>query len=128
MQRRIYYHDTDCGGVVYYANYLKFLEEARTDWFESRGLSVAALMAQGIVFVVSRQEIDYLAPARYGDTVTIVPAVTAISRLRLTFEYELTNQDGLRLARAKTVLACVDAGLKPRAIPDAVRSATGLPR
>lgn len=128
MQRRIYYHDTDCGGVVYYANYLKFLEEARTDWFEARGLSVATLLAQGVVLVVSRQEIDYLAPARYGDLVQIDTAVTGVSRLRLTFEYALHNQCGELLTRAKTVMACVDPDLKPRLIPEPVRAAAGFTR
>lgn len=66
MKRRIYYYDTDCGGVVYYGNYMRFLEEARTEYMEERGLSVKALMDKCIWFVVKRQEIEYKAPAVYG--------------------------------------------------------------
>ena len=67
MEIRIYYEDTDCGGVVYYANYLKYFERARTQYLEERGLSVAGLMNEGTVFVVVHAEVDYRSPARYGD-------------------------------------------------------------
>ncbi len=66
MEIRIYYEDTDCGGVVYYANYLKYFERARTDYLEQRGLSVAQLMKEGTVFMVVHAEINYKSPARYG--------------------------------------------------------------
>ena len=58
MKVKIYYHDTDCGGVVYYANYLKYLEEARSEYFETRSLIIKDLLAKGIGFVVARQEVD----------------------------------------------------------------------
>ena len=67
MEVRIYYEDTDCGGVVYYGNYLKYFERARTQYLEERGLSVAELMKEGTVFVVVHAEVDYRSPARYGD-------------------------------------------------------------
>jgi acyl-CoA thioester hydrolase len=63
MEVRIYYEDTDCGGVVYYANYLKYFERARTQYLEERGLSVAGLMKEGTVFVVVHAEVDYRSPA-----------------------------------------------------------------
>src|SRR3990172_6743469 len=68
MEVRIYYEDTDCGGVVYYANYLRYLERAENNYIEERGLSVAGLMNEGTVFVVVHAEVDYRSPARYGDT------------------------------------------------------------
>ncbi|WP_455244354.1 YbgC/FadM family acyl-CoA thioesterase, partial [Petrachloros mirabilis] len=66
MDVKIYYEDTDCGGVVYYANYLKYFERARTHYLEERGLSVARLLEEGRAFVVVRAELDYRTPARYG--------------------------------------------------------------
>jgi acyl-CoA thioester hydrolase len=71
MEIRIYYEDTDCGGVVYYANYLKYFERARTHYLEERRLSVADLRDQGTQFVVVHAELDYRSPGRYGDTLVI---------------------------------------------------------
>lgn len=71
MEIRIYYEDTDCGGVVYYANYLKYFERARTQYLEERGLSVAALRHQETQFLVVHAELDYRSPTRYGDTLIV---------------------------------------------------------
>ena len=76
MEIRIYYEDTDCGGVVYYGNYLKYFERARTEYLESRGQSVAALMDQGTVFVVVHAEVDYRSPGRYGETLVVETSVS----------------------------------------------------
>ena len=89
MEKRIFYYDTDCGGVVYYANYLKYLEEARTEYFESRGVFVKDLHAGGIGFVVARQEIDYKSPAVYDDVLEITTRINNISRVSLEFEYSI---------------------------------------
>ncbi|MCX5706640.1 MAG: thioesterase family protein [Candidatus Omnitrophica bacterium] len=121
-QIKIYYHHTDCGGVVYYANYLNFLEEARTEFFSERGFSIKELAEKGTMFVVARQEIDYKAPAVYGDTLTIKTRVSEISGVKIIFENEIYNQNNQLLTNAKTVLVCVDKNLKPQAIPDEVRS------
>lgn len=120
MKIRIYYHDTDCGGVVYYANYLKYLEEARSEYFETRGLIIKELLAKGIGFVVARQEIDYKLPAVYGDTLQINTRITESSLTRVNFEYDITNQDGKLIASAKTVLVFVDKTLKPKRIPEEI--------
>ncbi|KAF0126039.1 MAG: acyl-CoA thioester hydrolase [Elusimicrobia bacterium] len=114
MKRRVYYHDTDCAGVVYYGNYLKFLEEARTEYMEERGLSVKALLDEGFGFVVKRQEIDYKYPARYGDIVEIDTRVTEVTPFRARFEYDLKNQEGRPLAKAVTDMVCVGPDLKIR--------------
>jgi len=121
MKVRIYYHHTDCGGVVYYAEYLKFLEEARTEFFEQKGVLVKDLKKRGVLFVVARQEIDYKAPAFYEDTLQINTWVKEISRLKIEFGYEIKNQDGKLISTAKTILVFVDKNIKPKTIPEDVK-------
>ncbi|HTZ11566.1 MAG TPA: thioesterase family protein [Candidatus Margulisiibacteriota bacterium] len=123
MKKKIYYHDTDCGGVVYYANYLKYLEEARTELFADKGVNIKEWADKGALFVVARQEIDYKAAGRYADTLDIKTWVSEISGVRLNFDSEIKNQEGALIAKAKTILVCVDAKLKPQAIPDEIRKA-----
>jgi len=118
---RVYYHHTDCGGVVYYANYLKFFEEARTEFFENKGISVRELIKQGTGFVVARQEIDYELPVFYGDTLEITARLTGTSKVKLEFDYDARNQEGKTVCRAKTVLVCVDNDLKPKSMPEEIR-------
>jgi len=121
MKKKIYYHDTDCGGVVYYSNYLKFLEEARTEFFAEKGLSIKELADAGILFVVARQEIDYKFPARYGDLLEINTWVSSNSSVRLEFDAEIKNQDGELISKAKTILVCVGTDFKPKVIPEEVK-------
>jgi len=108
MKVRIYYHDTDCGGVVYYANYLKYMEQARTEYLEERGMSVKKLMDQGTMFVVYHQEVDYKYPAFYNDTLEVITTVTGVSEVKTEFEYRIKNQDGRLTTRGKTTLVSVD--------------------
>lgn len=122
MKTRIYYHHTDCGGVVYYANYLNFLEEARTEYFAAKGASIKQLADAGTMFVVARQEIDYKFPAVYGDELDIQTQIGAITGVRIEFLHEIYNQHKQLLVKAKTILVCVDGKLKPQAIPQEVRS------
>ena len=83
---RVYYEDTDAGGVVYYANYLKFLERARTEWLRALGFDQRDLMRDaGILFAVRHVEIDYLLPARFDDELRIEAAVERASKVSLTF-------------------------------------------
>lgn len=126
MKTRIYYHHTDCGGVVYYANYLNFLEEARTEFFEEKGLSIKELAEQGILFVVARQEIDYKAPAVYGDILESKAWITNHSSVKLEFGQEIKNQASRIVSLAKTILVCVDKSLKPSAIPEEVKKKLDL--
>lgn len=121
MKKRIYYHDTDCGGVVYYANYLKFFEEARTEYFASKSASIKQLSDSGIMFVVARQEVDYKFPAKYGDELDITSSIAATSGVRIDFLHEIYNQDKQIIVKAKTTLVCVDKNLKPQAIPEDLR-------
>jgi acyl-CoA thioester hydrolase len=121
MQKRIYYHHTDCGGVVYYANYLNFLEEARTEYFAQKNASIKHLADSGVMFVVSRQEIDYKFPAVYGDDLDIQTQVGQITGVRVEFLHEIYNQNQRLIIKAKTILVCVDKTLKPQAIPEDLR-------
>jgi acyl-CoA thioester hydrolase len=97
MEIRIYYEDTDCGGVVYYANYLKYFERARTDYLEARGFSVAGMMKAGRVFVVVHAEVEYRAPARYGETLVIETMIPEISPASITFSHVVRERDSRRL-------------------------------
>lgn len=115
---RVYWEDTDAGGVVYYANYLKFLERARSEWLRARGFEQDALRDEaGVLFVVRRVEIDYLAPARFNDALEVTVRLEDAGRARLVVRQELVR-DGARLAEAVVTLACVAAvNFKPARIP-----------
>lgn len=121
MKQRIYYHHTDCGGVVYYANYLEFLEEARTGYLEGRGVNIQELAEKGIMFVVARQEIDYKLPAFYGDLLQIDSRITKVSAVKIEFENDIVNQEGKIISKAKTVMACISKDFLPRAIPAEIK-------
>ena len=97
MDIKIYYEDTDCGGVVYYANYLKYFERARTEYLEERNLSVAKFMKEGTVFVVVHAEVDYRSPARYGETLVIDTVVSDLSGVSLTFAHAVKEKGSGRL-------------------------------
>jgi acyl-CoA thioester hydrolase len=125
MEKRIFYHDTDCGGVVYYANYLKYFEEARTEYFAKKGALIKDLAGKGILFVVARQEIDYKSPAFYADLLDIRTTVSQIGAAKIVFEHETLNQDGLLINKAKTIMVCVDEKMKPQQIPDDIRVKLG---
>jgi acyl-CoA thioester hydrolase len=97
MEVRIYYEDTDCGGVVYYANYLKYFERARTQYLEERGLSVAGLMKEDTVFVVVHAEVDYRSPARYGDTLVIGTVVSEMTAASFTLSHVIRERESRRV-------------------------------
>jgi acyl-CoA thioester hydrolase len=116
IERRIYYHDTDAGGVVYYANYLKHLEEGRTELCRTRGVDTGVLKEQGIVFPVVRVEASYKAPARYADIISIVTEIEKIGRSSIHFYQEIRRGAQL-LVKAKTIWACVGSDFKSQAVP-----------
>lgn len=122
MEIKIYYHDTDCGGVVYYANYLKYMEEARTEFFEERGISIKELAKSGTLFVVARQEIDYKLPAFYADTLVIATKFSEVKAVKMIVEHEIKNQNNQVICLAKTIMVCVGNDIKPKAIPEEIRS------
>lgn len=113
MDIRIYYEDTDCGGVVYYANYLKYFERARTHYLEERGLSVAGMRDQGTQFVVVHAELDYRSPGRYGDTLVIETTLADSSQASLTFAHVLRERTSGRIVvEGSAKLVTVDNELK----------------
>lgn len=122
MEVRIYYEDTDAAGVVYHANYLKFFERARTEYFRERGLIVSELAAAGSVFPVIRMEVDFLCPARHDDLLSVVtnPAQSRGSSFSL-LQQIVRLSDNRLLVSALVKLACVGPDLKARRIPAEVR-------
>ncbi len=117
---RVYYEDTDSGGVVYYANYLKFMERARTERLRALGFEQDRLRAeQGILFTVHSIQIDFLRPARFNDALEVSAAVGARRRASLTFEQEVRRPgESTILCRGSVRVACVDAeSFRPTPIP-----------
>ena len=113
MEVKIYYEDTDCGGVVYYANYLKYFERARTEYLETRGYSVAALIKEGVVFVVVHAEVDYCSPGRYGDTLVVETEVSEVTRAALTFSHVVREKvSGRVVVKGSARLAATDGNGK----------------
>ena len=123
MQKTIFYHDTDCGGVVYYGNYLKFFEEARTLYMKEHGYSVPDLMKKGLFFVVARQEVEYTYPVRYADTIDVTTRILEVSDIKIVFENIITNQDNRLCTKGKTTLVCVNAQGMPTPMGTEVKTA-----
>jgi acyl-CoA thioester hydrolase len=118
---RVYYEDTDAGGVVFYANYLRFMERARTEWLRSLGFEQDELCERdGVVFVVRRVEVDYLSPARFNDLLGVSLALLRRGRAGLDFAQEVRREsEGGLCCRGRVEVACVSAdGFRPRRIPD----------
>lgn len=115
---RVYYEDTDSGGVVYYANYLRFLERARTDWLRSRGVQHSRLAAEhGLVFAVRSVNVRYLAPALLDDTLAVCVEAQLNGRLRINFRQTI-HSNGRLLSEATVEVVSVDATrFRPKAIP-----------
>lgn len=122
MERQIFYHDTDSGGVVYYANYLKYLEEARTEFLQSKGLSVKELQNQGFLYAVRKCNIQYKKPARYGDIITTDASLIKITAAQMVFLQTVTNKKtGDILVEAEVSLVSLTTDFKPTAIPDSIK-------
>ena len=121
MDIRIYYEDTDCGGVVYYANYLKYFERARTEYLEERGLSVAGLIKEGTVFVVVHAEVDYRSPARYGDWLVIETVVSDRTAASFTFSHLIRERESRRvIVEGLARLAATDGNGKVKRLDKAI--------
>jgi acyl-CoA thioester hydrolase len=122
IKKKIYYHDTDAGGVVYYANYLEHLEEGRFEFCLSKGVSMAESAKEGAIFPVVHLEIDYKSPARYGDIVEVFTRIEKFGFSSIHFMQEI-KRDGVTLIKAKTIWACVNEALKPQPIPEKIKQA-----
>ena len=133
FQVRVYYEDTDTGGIVFYANYLKFFERARTEWLRHGSVDAPGISQQqvgaihGLMFVVRSTSVDYKRPARLDDAIRIVSRVERLGRVGIDFHQEafLCAADGpgeMLLAVGRIKVGCVSReALKPAPIPDAVR-------
>jgi len=119
MEKKIYYHDTDAGGVVYYANYLKYLEESRTELLKEKGIDVSKLAGEGVLFAVRKVEIEYKAPARYADTLVVGAVISKIKNATLEFTQTINRGDQI-LVKANTQLVCINNNFTPQAIPEEV--------
>lgn len=116
---RVYYEDTDAGGVVYFANYLRFMERARTEWLRQLGFDQSELRErQGILFVVRGVEATYHRPARLDDALTVQSRLTSLSRVALRFEQSI-ERDGETLVSGSSDVICVGAGsMRPSRMPE----------
>ena len=118
MDVRIYYEDTDCGGVVYYANYLKYFERARTNFLEEHGLSVTELIQQGTEFRVTKAELAYRSAALHGETLIVDTTVSADRRISITFSHTIRERTSQRLVvEGSATLVSVDSMGKVKRIP-----------
>jgi acyl-CoA thioester hydrolase len=118
---RIYYEDTDAGGIVFYANYLKFFERARTEWLRAAGIAQQELLdQQGMAFVVKNASIDYVAPARLDDEIKLTTTIEKLGRASVQFFQQAWRGEQL-LTSASVKVGCVDAAtMRPRPLPDEV--------
>ncbi|WP_229417308.1 tol-pal system-associated acyl-CoA thioesterase [Massilia sp. Root418] len=117
---RVYYEDTDAGGIVYYANYLKFFERARTEWLRAIGVDQHALLQEhDAMFVVKNVAAEYHAPAKLDDVLKLTLSIEKLGRASLQFVQQAWNGDQL-LNTARVKVGCVDSALRPRAVPDVV--------
>jgi len=121
---RVYYEDTDAGGVVYHAGYLRFLERARTEWLRALGYSQARLKAEeSLVFTVVSMQLEFLKPARLDDLLRVRSSATLAGGASVTFEQEILRGDSERILAAQVRVACLDATeFRPRRLPAALRA------
>lgn len=118
---RVYYEDTDMAGIVYYANYLKYIERARSDWVRSIGVDQNAMREDdGVVFAVRRVEADYHAPAKFDDQLEVRTSVQTVTGARLVMEQSLHRGESLLFSAVVTVVCVNDAGL-PARLPANIR-------
>lgn len=122
IEKKVYYHDTDCGGVVYYANYLKYLEEARTEFFLDRGIDLKELTEKKVLFAVARVEIEYKSPARYQDRLKVFTKVEEARLSTIRFSQEI-RREGKTVVKANTTLVCVGENFKPLSLPEEIKKA-----
>ena len=119
---RVYYEDTDAGGIVYHANYLKFTERARSEWVRDLGVDQRRLKAeQGIIIVVRRIEADYLRPALYDDLLAVTSEVKALGGSRIEMEQQVLRGQEV-LFRAQVTLVCIGPNGRALRLPEDLRA------
>jgi len=129
FQLRVYYEDTDLAGIVYYANYLRFIERGRSEWVRACGLDQGRLRAEtGLVFVVRRVEADFLRPAVLDDSLIVETTLVDLGGARIVLDQAVVRGQE-RLFVARVVLVCVGADLRAARLPQDIRAALsgGMP-
>jgi acyl-CoA thioester hydrolase len=114
---RIYYEDTDCGNVVYYANYLRYMERGRTELMRDLGCELAQMHTRDTLFVVVEAHLKYHCSARYNDMLDIATSIVSHSSAAILFHYEITNQHGVLCVSGDIKAACVTCAGKVKRIP-----------
>jgi acyl-CoA thioester hydrolase len=117
---RVYYEDTDCGNVVYYANYLKYMERSRTEVLRDMGMSLTDLRDQGFTFAVIDAHVKYRAPAVYDDLLDVRSEITEVTSITVTFQTIIRSDSGKVLVVGEVKLACLDPHMKACRIPQQV--------
>ncbi|MEO1293104.1 MAG: tol-pal system-associated acyl-CoA thioesterase [Pseudomonadota bacterium] len=118
---RVYYEDTDLAGIVYYANYLRFIERARTEWLRDLGIDQSALKAEsGLVFMVRRCSVEYVSPARMDDVLTVETTLGRLGGASLHLSQTVKRAETV-LADAAVVVACVTDRGTPTRLPERIR-------
>ena len=121
MKIRVYYEDTDCGNVVYYANYLKYMERGRTEFMRERGVSFSKLHDEGYLFVVAEAHVKYGAPAYYDDLLEVTTTIESKSPVSIIFVTAITNDKNVPIVTGSVKVACIQqSGRKLCRIPDEV--------
>lgn len=118
---RVYYEDTDMGGIVYHANYLRYIERARSDWVRNLGNDQNAMREAGLVWVVRKIEAEYLAPARFEDDLTVLTEVVALSGARLTMAQSVRRGEA-EIFRATVTAVCMNGEGRPVRLPAEIRA------
>ena len=123
FELRVYYEDTDAGGIVYYANYLKFFERARTEWLRKLDIHQSFFLEQNLGFVVRKVEMDNLASAKLDDVLTVVSQISEIKRASLIFQQQIIKNQQV-ICTAEIRIACVNLQrAKPCSIPESILGA-----
>jgi acyl-CoA thioester hydrolase len=118
-ETRIYYGDTDAGGVIYYANYLKYFEKSWFEYLAARGLSLAEWEEKGVYFTIKRVEVEYISQTRYGEIIQVQTEVSEKTRASFTFQHRVTLKDtGRLLAEGKNQMVCITKEGKLRRLPE----------
>jgi len=116
---RVYYEDTDAAGIVYYANYLKFFERARTEWLRTLGFEQRGLAEQGIAFAARSIVVEYLKPARLDDALNVVSEIESVGRVQVVFAQRILRAEGAELLLTASMrIACIEpAAMRAAAMP-----------
>ena len=123
MEKQIYYHDTDAGGVVYYGRYLNYLEEARTELLQQKGLDLSLFRNKKFLVAVRGLSISYESPARYGDIIVCDAKVVKVTTARMVFEQEIRDKKtGRLILKAEVTLVSLNEDFKTTPIPEDIKA------